>query len=148
MSDNPPRHVKAGNPATALRHRQEVLWQITVPLAIGVIIVLALAAMTAFGATAATQSQMADVALVQLITPVLIFGVISLMVLGLSIYGLVRLIQVMPYFFLRAQIIFLRIQLGVMKVDNGLVEPILRTHSFTAQTRAFGRSLRHTFGFK
>ena len=148
MGDIPSQPVKTGNPATALRHRREVFLQITIPLAIGIIIVLALAVMTAVGVTAATQSQMADAALVELITPVLIFCVITLLILGASIYGLVRLILIAPYYFLRAQIFFLRIQLGVMRVDNRLVEPILRTHGFAAQTRAFGRSLRHAIGFK
>src|SRR5512143_208970 len=109
MGDIPSQPVKTGNTATALRHRREVFLQITIPLAIGIIIVLALAVMTAVGVTAATQSQMADAALVELITPVLIFGVITLLILGASIYGLVRLILIAPYYFLRAQIFFLRV---------------------------------------
>jgi hypothetical protein len=148
MNGNPPPPVSARNPVTAERHRREVLWQITVPLAAGVVIVLAVAAFATLGATAGAQSQMADIALVQLIIPMLFFGTISLVMLGGTVYGLARLLQAMPYFFLRVQIFFLRTQIGVHRFNDSLVAPMMKIHTFNARTRAFGRSMRRSFWFR
>ena len=54
MNGNPPPPVSARNPVTAERHRREVLWQITVPLAAGVVLVLAIGALATFSTTAGT----------------------------------------------------------------------------------------------
>ena len=148
MNGNPPPPVSARNPVTAERHRREVFWQITVPLAAGVVLVLAIGAIATFSTTAGTKSQMADIALVHLIIPMLFFGTISLVMLGGTVYGLTRLLQAMPYFFLRVQIFFLRTQIGVHRFTDGLVAPMLKIHTFTARTHAFGRSMRRSFWFR
>jgi hypothetical protein len=148
MNESPINQKKARNPETSARHRKEVFWQITFPLAVGGLIVLVLAVFTAFGTSAASKSQAADIALVQLIIPVLIFGTISLLMLGSMVYGLFRLLGILPYTFLRLQIFFLRVQLGVLRVNDRLVEPFLRAHSFSARGRALGRSLGRVFGVR
>jgi len=133
---------------TASRHRREVLWQITVPLAVGVLVVLILTGLSVFATTAGSKSHLADAALVGLISQALLFGLVMFLMLGGTVYGLFRLLGVLPYFFMRTQIFFLRVQLGAMKVDERLVEPVLRVHSFNARSRAFGRSVRRAFWFR
>ncbi len=148
MNGYPPGAERPRNPLTANQHRREVFWQITVPLIVGGVIVLVLAGLSAFATTAGSKSHLADAALVGLVSQALMFGLVMLLMLGGTVYGLFRLLGVLPYFFMRTQIFFLRIQLGVMKVDQRLVEPVLRMHGFSARTRAFGRSARRAFWFR
>lgn len=138
----------ARNPQTYLRHRQEVFWQITLPVAIGAIILLGTALLVAFGTESGTLSHMADAALIELIVPALVFGLITLAVLAAIVYGLTRLLEVLPYAFMKAQIFFLQTQLTVIRVNDRLVEPVIRAHSFSARVRAFLRSLRRAFWFR
>ena len=109
---------------------------------------LILAGLSAFATTAGSKSHLADAALVGLVSQALMFGLVMLLMLGGTVYGLFRLLGVLPYFFMRTQIFFLRVQLNVMKIDERLVEPVLRTHSFTARSRAFARSVRRAFWFR
>lgn len=142
MSAYPPGFEPPRNPETTRRHRQEVLWQITLPAAVGIIVILGLAVFTAVGLSAPVQSQMADISIVYLIMPVLVFGLITLVLLGGAAYGVTRLLALLPYQFLRLSIFFLRVQIGVHSFSNRLAQPIMSWHSFTARTRAFGPSLR------
>jgi hypothetical protein len=113
-----------------------------VPLGAGVFLVLVLAAMSAFTTTAGTKSQMADVALISLILQALVFGTITLLMLGVTVFGLFRLLPLLPAFFFNIQNFFWRVQTNVFQIDSILTEPVLRIHSFTASRRAFGASLR------
>jgi hypothetical protein len=148
MNSYPPGSERPRNLITAAHHRREVFWQITVPLTVGVVIMLVLVGLSAFATSAGSKSQLADAALVGLVSQALLFGLVTLLLLGGTVYGLFRLLGVLPYFFMRTQIFFLRVQLGVMKVDERLVEPILRMHSFNARSRAFGRGVRRAFWFR
>jgi hypothetical protein len=130
------------NELTHRRHRHEVTWQILAPLGAGVFLVLVLAALSAFATTIGEKSQLADVALISLILQALFFGVITLLMLAATVYGLFRLLPLMPTFFFNVQNFFWKIQINVVQIDSKLTEPFLRIHSFTASTRAFGGSLR------
>jgi hypothetical protein len=147
-TDFPPDYKKARNPETYLRHRREVLWQITLPLGIALVIVVGLAAFIAFGVGMGDQSQLADIALIQLIIPVMFFSLISLALLGASVYGLFRLLGILPYYFLRAQIFFMRVQLFVMRGSDKVVEPVLRAHAISARGQAYRRSLQRVLGLR
>jgi hypothetical protein len=129
------------NELTHRRHRHEVTWQIMIPLGVGVFLVLVLAALSAFATTAGTKSQMADVALISLILQAMIFGLITLLMLGVTVFGLFRLLPLMPFFFYNIQNFFWRVQINVVRIDSKLTDPVLRVHSFTASSRAFRASL-------
>ncbi len=129
------------NPQTYQRHRHEVLWQITIPLVIGLVIFVSLAGMAAFSSTAAAKSQMADIALIHLIIMGLFFGLINLVMLAGMAYGIFRLYQVMPEFFLRVLLFSLRVQLAVSNVSKRLTDPLIRVKVSSARRRALQRSL-------
>ena len=95
--------------------------------------------------SAGTASQMADASLITLIAPMLIFGLISVILLGFSVYGVVRLIHVLPGLSLRIHYYFLLVQFRVTSIDNALVAPVIRTKGFSASVSAFSRSLRQVF---
>lgn len=145
MVQNPlsPQPIK--NPQTSMRHRKEVFWQITLPLVIAIVITITVASLVVFSTTAGAKSQLADIALIQLIIPALFFSLISLVMLGGFIYGLVKLYQVLPEFFLRGLVFLLRVQLGVAKFNNRLTEPIIRMHIYNARRHALRRSIQREF---
>lgn len=139
-ADKPPRNLQ-----TYQRHRREVLLQITLPLVLGGLVLLGLAGLSAFVAQADLKSHLADAALIGLIVQGLFFSLVGLLLLGLSAYAVSRLLASLPYAFLRIQIFFLKVQLGIGKFDNRLAEPVLRAHASAARRRAFVRSLRQVF---
>jgi len=58
------------------------------------------------------------------------------------VYGLVKLIEVLPFYARQLQEFFVLITIQVGKMGDKIVEPILRARSFTASMRAFGRGVR------
>ncbi len=148
MKAVPPESQFLRNEQTHRRHRHEVRWQIIAPLVVAVIFFLILAGLSAFAATAGTQSHMADAALVGLILQAMTFGLIILLILAMLVFGLFRLLPLMPSFFYKIQNFFWRAQINVTQVDTKLTEPVLRMHTFTAKGRAFSRSLRRAVRWK
>lgn len=105
------------------------------------IIMLTFAVLAAMSGPA-TTSQMADASIIILSGPILIFGLISLVLTVALIYGLLRLINVLPYSFYQVHQFLLLLGGHVNQVNNSLVRPFIRAKGFTASTRAFRRSLR------
>ena len=129
------------NPVTHKAHRREVLWQITVPLVVGIVAVLALAFLAARGATN-DVSRWADISLIWLILPTLLIAFIFLIVVGAIAFGIVWLVRKLPVPARRAQDLVASLGARVGKITDAAVEPILRAQSFSASLQALRRSLR------
>ena len=136
-----PKELPERNPVTYERHRKEVMWQILVPVVIGVVIVLALAISATTG-TDAQVSKGADVSVIWLIIPLFIVALIFLVLLVAMIYAVMSLLGILPGYARLVQDYFdaIRVQVGI--VSDKAVEPILRMESIKASLRALGRSLR------
>ena len=123
----PPR-----NPDTYAIHRRESIWQIWVPLAI-TLTVLVLLVILIILSMHGSLSQWAAVALIMLIIPMLILGIILLAVNlgGVLLTGMAysRLSPLM----LRAQIFILRVEKNTFQVANSLTEPFIRVRVFWAR---------------
>lgn len=130
--------LRPRNPLTAIRHRREVFWQITLPMVVFVVVLLLLA-VAAVGLSAPQASVWADISLIFLIIPVMFFALIVMLIFAASIYLSVRLLQVLPYYFFRAQNGFFRLNLQIGRLTNQLVEPILRIHAGNAALRVLIR---------
>jgi len=141
MNQRTPLPFVERNPLTYKKHQHEVFWQITIPLAMGVILVVAVAVLTVTATTAGQKSQLADIALINLMIPAMIFGVIQLAFLGLSLYGIIKLIMVLPFAFRRIQDFFSLAGFRINQVTDAMIEPFIRAKGFTASTRALGRSV-------
>lgn len=146
MAQNPASSSSERNSVTYQKHRHEVFWQITIPVTIAGVIVLGLAGLTAT-VSSGTASQMADASLITLIVPMLIFGLITLVMMGFMVYGVVKLIHALPGLMLRVHYFLLNVQLKVTRIDNALVKPVIRTKGFSASARALWRSLIQVFRF-
>lgn len=140
MSDNYSPLLPERNPVTYRAHRREVLIQITIPLVVGVVILIALMVLAALS-SAPTASRWGDISLIWLIIPTMLFGMILLILTAAVAYGVVRLIQVVPGLFRKLQDLLNTVGAMVRMIDDKLVEPSLRIHSFWAGARAARRTL-------
>ncbi len=129
------------NPKTHAEHRREVFWQITLPLIISVLLILAAIGAIIFSVTQpATQlERWADVSLMWLILPSLFFALIILVVLVAFVYAITLLLHVTPRFARLVQYYFEIGEAKVRQVTNWLAEPFLRVESFLAVLRWIGR---------
>ena len=78
---------------TVQAHKRQFAWQILVPFLVVTVLVLAAGVLAAAGT--ATRSW-ADVSIIWLIIPMLVFALLAVVVLGFLIYGIARLLQVTP----------------------------------------------------
>ncbi len=129
------------NPVTHLRHRREVFWQITLPIVLGIIVILLLAFLvTRIGVDQA--SVWADISLIWLIVPVMIVTLISLVFLAASIYLNVRVLQVLPFYSRLVQEWFASLSVQVGRFNNVAVEPVMRIQALKASIGSLGRNVR------
>ncbi len=133
--------AKERNPVTQQAHRKQVLWQITIPLALAVIVVLVLAVLAATGSPQ-SASLWADIALIWLIIPVMIASLVLLVLLAVLAYAVIWLVRTIPGYAMQAQNFMIMVTSQVERLGNMIVEPILRVNAILASLQALGRSIR------
>jgi hypothetical protein len=140
MESKYPNHRRDRNPIAYRKHREEVLWQITLPILIGALILLVFALLT-IRMEAGETSRWADISLIWLITPAMVIILISLVMLVASIYATVKLIQVLPFY--TFQLLRGLIQAGsyVRMLGDRVVEPMLRASSLAASLKTMKRQI-------
>jgi small-conductance mechanosensitive channel len=139
MNDKSLVPEKVRNADTHDRHRREVLWQITIPVGVGTLIILALAYLAIFPATAQQDSVWADISIIFLIVPVVLVSLLMTAMLVGSVYLTVRLIQESPFFFYKVYQWLLFANVKVQEAGIKATEPVLKLQSFTASIQQFGR---------
>ena len=137
---HPPFPVEP-NPLTQRQHRKEVLWQITLPLAIGVLLVLAAGIGVGYaGASkAGPVDRWASISTIWLIIPMMAVALIFLAVTAALAYGLMRLNALLPRYTRQLQDVFVVIEARVKRAADAAVEPALRARSAFAGLRALRR---------
>ena len=129
------------NLASKMKHRREVLWQITVPFVICVLLLLIMVVLA--GATTSSQaSKLADISMIWLISPTYIFAVLMLVILVALAYAIIRLILVLPFYAFRLHTMIKLFGSRLQGVENKAVEPFLRVQVFVASLQCFGCNLR------
>ena len=144
MNDTQPSRPIERNPVTYQKHRQEVLWQITIPLVFGAILILIPVVLVIY-ASVTGVSQIDKLAQVSLIWLIIIAMVISLLLLILTIVVIYLTTAILQNVSPSARMIqdtFLLIGQRVSQLSNQAVEPMLRYHSFTASLGVIGRKFR------
>ena len=141
MVNIPPTSEPIRNPQTHLRHRKEVLWQITIPiLAVSVILLVVSLLATTLGALEAAR--WSSISIIWLIIPAMVLALITFVLLAASIYATVRLIQLLPIYSFQALGWLLMFGINVRRLTDRMVAPILRAHSLSASVKAVGRRPR------
>ncbi len=135
-SQRPPAHLER-NPKTHAAHKREVFWQITVPMLLGVLLILAVVGAIIFSTLQPVTDveRWADVSLIWLILPALFFALLFLIVLGGIVYAISFLLRLIPRYTLVIQLYIERIKNKAGQLLNMSVEPILRINSIWAAIR-------------
>ncbi len=118
------------NLASQRQHRREVIWQIVLPLALGVIAALGLVALTIGGQV--ETGRWAAISLIWLSLPLVLLAVLGFVVLVVAVFAVNWLLRNLPVYFFQALQFTLRIQDQLRRWDNRLVEPWLRVRAVGA----------------
>jgi len=128
------------NPKTHQVHRRETFLQITLPLVIGLVLILLLAVLTVITATSGgSVAQAADASLIFLIIPLMIVTIIFTIIFGALAFGIFKANETLPFYTRQAQDVFKRVSQQVQVGSDKAVEPILKIRSFFASLGALKR---------
>jgi hypothetical protein len=129
------------NPKTHAEHKREVFWQITLPLVLGILLLLAALAAIIFSVTQPVTDvgRWADVSLMWMILPSLFFALIILVILIGFVYAISLLLRVIPRYARIIQLYFEQAKGKVGQLTNLMAEPVLWINSIWAAARRVGR---------
>ena len=140
MNNRLPSALPERNPLTHEAHSHQVLWQITIPIILGSLVVLALAVLAGISGPA-EASLWADISLIFLIIPAMLISVVFLFLFAALIYGLFKLLKIIPPYARQAQDIVYKVEQRVKSGSDLVAEPVIRTQAFLARIRVLGRKL-------
>jgi hypothetical protein len=144
MSTNPVNQSKATrerNIVTMQRHRREMWLQITLPLVIGIFILLVFSVLVVLGENSDIR-RWADISMIWLIIPAMFFTFIGLLLLAGSVYLTVYLIIELPFLSYRFLLWLRSFQGLILNLSDRIVEPFFRIEGFKASVNAAARGLR------
>ncbi|OGO35523.1 MAG: hypothetical protein A2W35_21430 [Chloroflexi bacterium RBG_16_57_11] len=141
MQNKDKQPILPRNPITHQRHRREVFWQITFPILV-VSLALLLLAIMATGLSPVRASKWADVSIIWLIIPALIFSVLLMVIIAALVYLTLRLLHILPFYFFKGHNWFLLVNLRIGRIGDHLVEPFVRLRAWKAGAGALGRQVR------
>ena len=107
---------------TVRAHKRQFTWQILVPFLMMAGLIIAGAVLVVTGGASRT-GVWADVSLIWLLAPALFFALAFLVIMITIIYGMAKLLQVLPRYIGKAQGIFARLSGGTRKVADGATKP-------------------------
>jgi len=109
---------------TVRAHKRQFAWQILVPFLMMAGLIIAGAVLVVTGGAPRT-GVWADVSLIWLLAPALFFALAFLAIAITIIYGMAKLLQVLPHYTGKAQGIFARLSAGTRKVADGATKPFV-----------------------
>lgn len=116
-------------------HRQQMLWQVWVPLGVTLAIVLALIVLAIIG-TIQGSSQIerwGNLSALIVILPVMLWGVVLLVIVGGTAYGVSKLLKKTPGWMEQLQDFMVRLSAMVRKVSDKSVQPVLAVNANSAR---------------
>ena len=119
MNDTP----RVDTPTVRL-HKRQFAWQILAPFLVMTVLVIAVAALVVSGGPSGTRAW-ADVSIIWILAPLLIFALLFVIVLGFLIYGIAKLTQVTPRYTGKAQHFFALLSTGTRKIADGAAKPFV-----------------------
>jgi len=140
MTDTLPRPENA---PTYRAHRRQTFWQILLPVIVTTLVLLAAGLLLALRGGAAGASLWADVALIWLILPAMVFGLLILALLGGLIYLAARVLKGTPPVAAKVQHFFHLAERAMAQVTEKIVQPVLWVEEIKAALRRLtGRNLQ------
>jgi hypothetical protein len=124
------------NPITQRNHRRQVWWQVLFPILLFGAIIAAVAVLAAWGTNSNAQvAQWGNISAVFLILPVLALLLVGSVILGLIIYGMTRLLKVLPSYLRLVQLFIERVGEFFRKIADTTAKPVIATNSAWAGVR-------------
>jgi uncharacterized membrane protein YhdT len=112
---------------TVRAHKRQFAWQILVPILVMAGLIIAGAVLIATGG-AARNSVWADVSVIWLLIPALIIALMIMTLVVTTIYGMAKLLQILPHYTGKAQGIFSQVSSGTRKLADGAARPFVWFH--------------------
>jgi hypothetical protein len=125
------------------KHRKQTFWQIWVPLCLSILVVLFLAVLAAVSAENPAVTEISQLSTVYLVTPVLIIGFVVFVLLGAVIYGLSKLLNILPVYTRMVQGFFLQMAGFVRMWSDKSVQPVLAIRTWWAGFEAARKHISH-----
>jgi hypothetical protein len=127
--------------ASLQAHRRQFVWQILLPMILVTLLVLAAGVMVFLSSFSGqgTPRLWADVALIWLLAPMLLFALGLAFVLIALIYALARLFKVLPEYTGRVQQVSFAALAWVNRLSDALVRPVLWIQQVGAAIGLFGK---------
>ncbi len=117
-------------------HKRQLAWQILVPFLLATLLIIAGAVWVVIGGQA--QSRLwADVSIIWMIAPMLLFGLLLIVLLVFFVYGMLQLIRITPRYTSRVQGWLAAVSAGTRKAADGAVKPVVWVHQARAAIKAF-----------
>ena len=116
-------------------HRKQTFWQIWVPMGLSILAILflaVLAAISAGGPAGPTVTKWSHLSAVYMLIPALIVGFLLLTILALIIYGMAKLLNILPVYTRMVQNFFRQAEAFVRKWSDKSSEPVLAFKSWWA----------------
>ena len=107
---------------TIRAHKRQFAWQILAPVIVIAGLVIAGAVLVTTDGRART-GVWADVSLIWLLIPALLFAFVFLAVIITVIYGMGKILQIIPRYSWKAQGLFSRVSSGTRRVADGTTKP-------------------------
>jgi hypothetical protein len=140
-SQQSPNHREL-NSIAARNHRREVLWQITVPFILLILVFLAFVVITVASGVRGdgeAVSVWADISLIWLIIPAMVFILLFSAILGALAYLVVKLIHVIPRFTVKVDRVLKHISDKARDISDTSAKPVIAPASAWAAVKAFFR---------
>lgn len=122
-------------------HKRQLAWQILIPFLAVTALIIAGAVLVTIGQSSQTRLW-ADVSIIWMIAPMLVFGLVLVSLMAILIYGMLKLIRILPRFSSRVQGWMSSLSSGTRKVADGTVKPVLWVSQCRAALKAFFRKFR------
>jgi uncharacterized integral membrane protein len=125
------------------KHRKQTFWQIWVPLCVSILVVLFLAVLAAISAGNPAVTELSQLSTVYLVTPVLIIGFVVFVMLAAVIYGLSKLLNILPVYTRMVQGFFRQMAVFVRIWSDKTVQPVLAIRTWWAGFESARKHISH-----
>jgi hypothetical protein len=127
------------------QHKQDVIWQIWLPVGLGAIAMLTLGLLAAFSLQTGADSSMrwGHVATIWLILPVFVIGFFVLVFIAGGIFAIVKASSVLPGYAAIVQMYIQMLAQRIQTLADKSVQPVIKVRSTQAAVRSFWLALRY-----
>lgn len=120
---------------SSTRHRRDTLWQIALPMVFVLVLILAAAVGVVLlaGGQGGQFQTIADISVIWLVLPNLIIAILYIALLGLSIFGLHKLLRRLPGWASRLQRLLAMVSFRIERLADKSAEPINRINTLASR---------------